>query len=279
MFRIITDSGSDFRKARADELGLDIAHLKITFEDEVLIQYEEEDVSRFFDKLQRAKELPVTSQPSPQEFLDLYEKYPGEQLLVLCLSGGLSGTVNSALLARKMLEDPERVLILDTQQATLSQNAIIAEAVRLRDEGKSAVEAAAELEHLARRTTIIGLIDTLKYLKKGGRIPRSLAAIGSVLNLKPVVELEEGVLITVGKARGHKAGLRYLFERLAFHGIDPRCKVFLGYTGERADIEELILHMKTTYPQVSYEVARIGGIIGTHVGPGCVGIGFVKQNV
>lgn len=277
MFKIITDSGSDFRETRAKELGIEIAHLKITFADEVIIQHEEEDVTRFFDKLAKAEQLPVTSQPSPQDFLDLYQKYPGEPILVLALSGGLSGTVNSAELAKKMLEDPERVTIIDTRQGTLSQNVIVAEAVRLRDAGLTLEEAVPEINRLLDRTTIVGLIDTLKYLKKGGRIPKSLAAIGSVLNIKPLVELKDGVLVTAGKARGHKAGIKMLFEQVAAYGIDPGYKAFLGYTGDRKDIEEVVLKFKLTYPDVPYEVSRIGGIIGTHIGAGSVGIGFVKQ--
>lgn len=277
MFKIITDSGADFRATRAREMGLEVAHLKITFPDEVIIQHEEVDVTHFFEKLAVCEELPVTSQPSPQDFLELYEKYPGEPILVLALSGGLSGTVNSAELARKMLEDPERVTIIDTKQATLSQNVIVAQAVRRRNEGAGIEETAAEIRDLTDRTTIIGLIDTLKYLKKGGRIPKSLAAIGSVLNIKPLVELKDGVLVTAGKARGHKAGLKMLFDHVGTFGIDPDYKVFLGYTGERRDIEEVVLKFKLDYPGVEYEVCRIGGIIGTHIGAGSVGVGFVKK--
>lgn len=277
MFRIITDSGADFRETRARELGLDIAHLKITFPDEVLIQHEEDDVTRFFDKLAVAVDLPVTSQPSPQDFMDLYNKYPEDEILVLTLSGGLSGTWNSAELAKSMLTAPDRVTIIDTQQATLSQNVLVAEAVRLRQAGATCSEAADVIRELSQRCTIIGLIDTLKYLKKGGRIPKSLAAIGSVLNLKPLVELKDGILVTAGKARGHKAGIKMLFDQVESYGIDPDYLVFLGYTGDRHDIEEIILKFKTDYPKVRYEVARIGGIIGTHIGAGSVGVGFIKQ--
>ncbi len=278
MFKIITDSGADFREEQARALDIEIAHLKITFEDEVIIQRREEDVSHFFTKLKAARELPFTSQPSPKEFYDLYEKYPGEELLVLTLSGSLSGTLNSAELARKELNDPERVHIVDTRQATLSQNVVIAEAIRLRDAGKTARETADLIRELAGKTTILGLIDTLKYLKKGGRIPASLAAIGSIMNMKPVVELKDGALITAGKARGHQAGLKLLSQRLAELGIDPRYKVFIGTTDSekyRPEIEGL---MKAQYPDVEYEFAKIGGIIGTHIGPDCIGVGFVKKN-
>ncbi len=231
MFKIISDSGCDFREVRAKELDVDIAHLKITFQDEVLIQHADADVDHFFEKLEKSKALPVTSQPSPQDFLDLYDSYPDREILVLSLSGGLSGTVNSAELAKTMSKNPDRINIVDTRQGTLSQNVIVMEAVRMRDAGRSVSETAAVCRELSEKTTILGLIDTLEYLKKGGRIPKSMAAIGSILNMKPVVELENGVLITAGKARGHKAGLKILTERLKTLGIDNRYKVFIGTTG------------------------------------------------
>lgn len=277
MFKIITDSGADFRAARAKEIGIDVAHLKITFLDEVLIQKEEEDVTRFFEKLCCCDKLPITSQPSPQDFLELYEKYPGDSIMVLALSGGLSGTVNAAELAKRMLPDPERVTVIDTRHATLSQNVVVAAAIRMRDEGLAFPDAVDAIRELIGRTEIVGLIDTLKYLKKGGRIPKSLATIGTVLDIKPLVELKEGVITTAGKARGHKAGIKMLFDRVATYGIDTDYKVFLGYSGERRDIEDVVLKFKLAYPGVEYEVCRIGGVLGTHIGPGSVGLGFVKQ--
>lgn len=279
MFRIITDSGSDFREERARELDIDIAHLKISFADEVLIQHADSDVDHFYKKLAGAKQLPVTSQPSPQDFLDLYDKYPDEEILVVTLSSGLSGTRNSAELAKNLSAKPDRITVVDSKQGTLSQNVVVAEAVRLRDQGRGIAEAAAVCRELAENSTIIGLIDTLEYLKKGGRIPKSLAAIGTLMNMKPVVEMENGILVTVGKARGHKAGFRILAERLAALGVDPGYKVFIGTSGTPKFVPEIEELMKTEYPGVEYEISKIGGIIGTHIGPDSVGIGFVKKNV
>jgi|LSQX01.2.fsa_nt_gb DegV family protein with EDD domain len=277
MFKIITDSGADFRASRAKEMGIDVAYLKICFDGEAVDQFEDEDITRFYEKLASCENLPVTSQPSPQDFLELYEKSPDEPILVLTLSGGLSGTVNAAELAKKMLANPDRVTIIDTKHATLSQNVIVAEAVRMRDQGSSIDETAKAMEVLISRTEIVGLIDTLKYLKKGGRIPRSLANIGALLNIKPLLELRDGVLVTAGKARGHKAGMKLLFSQVAAHGIDPNYKVFLGYSGDLHDVEELVLQFKLAYPQVEYEVSKIGGILGTHIGAGSLGVGFVRN--
>lgn len=279
MFKIITDSGSDYRDEKAKELGIEIAHLKITFADEVLIQHREADVDHFYKKLKESKKLPVTSQPSPQDFLDLYDKDPNQEILVLTLSSGLSGTLNSSELAKVMAKNPDRITIVDTKQGTLSQNVIVAEAVRMRDSGRSIAEAAAVCREIAEKTTIIGLIDTLEYLKKGGRIPKSMAAIGTILDMKPVVEMENGVLITVGKARGHKAGFKILSARLAELGIDARYKVCIGTSATFKYLPEIEMLLKSDYPEVEYEIAKIGGIIGTHIGPDCVGLGFVKKNV
>lgn len=279
MFKIITDSGSDYREERAKELGIDIAHLKISFSDEVLIQHAESDVDHFYKKLAESKKLPMTSQPSPQDFLDLYNKYPEAEILVLTLSSGLSGTFNSAELAKAMTEKPDRITIVDTKQGTLSQNVVVAEAIRLQAAGQDIAEVAAVCRELAEKTTIVGLIDTLEYLKKGGRIPKSMAAIGTIMNMKPVVEMKDGVLSTVGKARGHKAGLKILAERLSTLGIDPNYKVFIGTSGTTKFLSEIEGLLKTEHPTVEFEVSKIGGIIGTHIGPDAVGVGFVKKTV
>lgn len=161
----------------------------------------------------------------------------------------------------------------------MSQNVIVAEAIRMRDAGRSVTETAEQARELADKTTILGLIDTLKYLKKGGRIPASLAAIGSIMHMKPVVELKDGALITAGKARGHQAGLRLLRKRLAELGIDPRYKVFIGTTESDKYRHEIESIMSGQYPDVEYEFSRIGGVIGTHIGPDSIGVGFVKKNL
>ncbi|PKK40718.1 DegV family protein [Clostridiaceae bacterium JG1575] len=277
MFAIITDSGSDLREEQAQAMGVHLAHLTIHFEDETLVQRTNEDVLRFYEKLKASRHLPRTSQPSPQDFLTLYEAHPEEEILVLTLSSRLSGTYNSAVLAQSMLKDPQRILILDTQQATMSLALLVQEAVRQRAKGRSAQEVFRHLQQLSQQGVVFGLVDTLKYLKKGGRIPPSLAALGTLLHVKPLLELKEGALIPKSKARGKKAGRNSLLAAVQERSPDPNYPIIIGTTGPLEEALVLQEALQERFAHHELKLLRIGGIIGTHVGPGCFGVGFIAR--
>ena len=175
---IITDSASDITKQEAEEMDIRIVWLKTKFSDGDFPLKTEEDFIHFFDKLAEEKELPVTSQPSPEEFLQLYEeaKEKNEEVLVITLSSGLSGTVNAANLAKQMSEY-EKIWIIDSEQAIVTQRFLVQKAVDMRAQGKNMEEIVAAIEDLKKRVTVCGMLDTLTYLKKGGRIPAALAAV------------------------------------------------------------------------------------------------------
>ena len=194
---IITDSASDITKQEAEEMDIRIVWLKTKFSDGDFPLKTEEDFIHFFDKLAEEKELPVTSQPSPEEFLQLYEeaKEKNEEVLVITLSSGLSGTVNAANLAKQMSEY-EKIWIIDSEQAIVTQR------VDMRAQGKNMEEIVAAIEDLKKRVTVCGMLDTLTYLKKGGRIPAALAVLGNVLQIKPVIVLNDREFTMLGKALG-----------------------------------------------------------------------------
>ena len=210
---IITDSASDITKQEAEEMDIRIVWLKTKFSDGDFPLKTEEDFIHFFDKLAEEKELPVTSQPSPEEFLQLYEeaKEKNEEVLVITLSSGLSGTVNAANLAKQMSEY-EKIWIIDSEQAIVTQRFLVQKAVDMRAQGKNMEEIVAAIEDLKKRVTVCGMLDTLTYLKKGGRIPAALAVLGNVLQIKPVIELKDRELTMLGKARGRKGGVKYLWK-------------------------------------------------------------------
>ena len=178
---IITDSASDITKQEAEEMDIRIVWLKTKFSDGDFPLKTEEDFIHFFDKLAEERELPVTSQPSPEEFLQLYEeaKEKNEEVLVITLSSGLSGTVNAANLAKQMSEY-EKIWIIDSEQAIVTQRFLVQKAVDMRAQGKNMEEIVAAIEDLKKRVTVCGMLDTLTYLKKGGRIPAALAVLGNL---------------------------------------------------------------------------------------------------
>lgn len=261
-------------------MNIRLVWLKTKFSDGDFPMRTEEDFCRFFDKLAEEKDLPVTSQPSPEEYLKFYieAKEKEEEVLVLTLSSGLSGTINAANVAKQMSEY-ENIQIVDSEQAIITQRFLVQKAVELRTEGKNAQEIAAILEDLKKRVTVCGMLDTLTYLKKGGRIPAALAVVGNMLHIKPVIELKDKTLTMLGKARGRAGGMKYLWKEFESYEIDREEPVYFGYTSDRELGEKFMLDTVEKYGLKNYKLYPVGGIIGTHVGPACVAISFVKKSL
>ncbi|MBS6196686.1 MAG: DegV family protein [Clostridiales bacterium] len=276
---IITDSASDITAQEALKMNIQIVPLKIQFSDGTFPMETEEDFCKFFDKLAKEKDLPVTSQPSPEDFLKHYEKAgeTGEDVLVITLSSGLSGTFNSANLA-KQLSGRKNIYIIDSEQAILTQRMLVEKAVFLRDEGKNMDAIIPILEELKSRLTVCGMLDTLTYLKKGGRIPASVALIGNALHIKPIIELKDKTLVELGKARGRNGGMKQLWKEFEACEIDPDEPVYFGYTSDKEFGMHFVESTVEKYGLKNYRLLPVGGVIGTHVGPSCIALSFVKKH-
>ena len=276
---IITDSASDITEKEAEEMDIRLVWLKTKFSDGDFPMKTEEDFCRFFDKLAEEKDLPMTSQPSPEEYLEFFEeaKSKEEEVVVLTLSSGLSGTVNAANLAKQMSEY-DKIWIIDSEQAIITQRFLVQKAVELRKEGKTTEDIVEILEELKKRVTVCGMLDTLTYLRKGGRIPAALAVVGNMLHIKPVIELKNKTLTMLGKARGRSGGMKYLWKEFESYDIDREEPVYFGYTSDREIGEKFMMDTVEKYGLKNYKLYPVGGIIGTHVGPACVAISFVKKS-
>ena len=276
---IITDSASDITEKEAEEMDIRLVWLKTKFSDGDFPMKTEEDFCRFFDKLAEEKDLPMTSQPSPEEYLEFFEeaKSKGEEVLVLTLSSGLSGTINAANLAKQMSEY-DKIWIIDSEQAIITQRFLVQKAVELRKEGKTTEDIVEILEDLKKRVTVCGMLDTLTYLRKGGRIPAALAVVGNMLHIKPVIELKDKTLTMLGKARGRSGGMKYLWKEFESYDVDREEPVYFGYTSDREIGEKFMMDTVEKYGLKNYKLYPVGGIIGTHVGPACVAISFVKKS-
>ena len=276
---IITDSASDITEKEAEEMDIRLVWLKTKFSDGDFPMKTEEDFCRFFDKLAEEKDLPMTSQPSPEEYLEFFEeaKSKDEEVLVLTLSSGLSGTINAANLAKQMSEY-DKIWIIDSEQAIITQRFLVQKAAELRKEGKTTEDIVEILEDLKKRVTVCGMLDTLTYLRKGGRIPAALAVVGNMLHIKPVIELKDKTLTMLGKARGRSGGMKYLWKEFESYDIDREEPVYFGYTSDREIGEKFMMDTVEKYGLKNYKLYPVGGIIGTHVGPACVAISFVKKS-
>ena len=224
----------------------------------------------FYGMLGDCEELPTTSQPSPEAFLPFFRQAEaaGDELICILLSSSLSGTCQSALVARDIVEY-EGIHIVDSRQASLGARLLIEHALQLAAEGKSAREIVDILEEEKKKVCIYLMVDTLMYLHKGGRLPAAGAAVGSALNLKPVLFVQDGQVQVSGLARGRKGAWEKLFRLLEKDGgMQEERGYYLGYTGDRHCLDDFEAHTAGRLSAGCRGVVAVGSVIGVHVGPG-----------
>lgn len=279
---IITDSASDILQDEAEKLGVRLVYLDIMLGGEHFNRNTHEMFDRFYRMLAERDDFPTTSQPSPDAYLDLYEeaREAGEDVLVLCLSGALSGTVESARMAAGLSGWEDHITIMDTRHAIASQRLLVEEAARLRDAEKTPQEIVAHLERLRDRIRICGVLDKLEYLRRGGRIPSGLAKVGDLLSIKPVVAVDDGAVAPIGKARGRHAGEKRLHHEFEDHPYDPAWQITFVYSLGREIVEEFASRFCELFgiDRAATRDVQIGPTIGAHLGPDCVGLCFVAKD-
>ena len=278
MLRIVTDTASDITLEQAHDMNIDVASLEITFEDGPAPQRTVEDFQRFYERLETCDKLPVTSRTAPEEYLKVFQqaKEAGDDVLVITLSSGLSGTIDSAKMARE-IASYDRIEVVDSHQAILTQRMLVELAVNLREEGYQLQEIAQRVKEMRDQVVVCGVVGTLKYLQKGGRIPASLATLGTLLRIKPVIVLEDKILKQLGKARGHDAGEAMLYKRMEQDGFNKAYPVYFGYTSNRELTEKFMQQTKERYGLTQTRLYPIGGVIGTHCGTDCVAVAYFKK--
>ena len=273
--RIIVDSTSDLMpEARAR---VSVVPLTVHFGDEEFIDGITIDHKTFYEKLVETDVHPTTSQATPASFMAEYEKaaQAGESAVVITLSSKLSGTYQSAVIAAG---DYENIYVVDSGSVAIGGGILVELALRLLDQGLEAPEIAAQLEAEKEKVRIVALLGTLEYLKKGGRISKTVAFAGAVLNIKPVVSVTGGEIQMLGKARGSKMGNNLLVQEIEkAGGVDFSKPVLLGYTGLSDAlllkyIEDSRQLWEAGLDQVRY--TSIGSVIGTHAGPGAIAVSF-----
>lgn len=274
--RIITDSAADIPQGLREDLT--VLPMHVYFGQEEFLDGVNLSHKQFYERLIEEEELPKTSQISPYEFEHAYEQAiaAGEQVIVITISGKLSGTYQSACIAAEDYEG--QVYVVDSCNATLGERCLVDYALRLKGQGKTAAEIAEELERGKKRIRLLALLDTLEYLKKGGRISKSVAMVGGMLSIKPVVAVVDGEVVMVGKARGSRNGSNLLVQEIEKSGgVDFSMPYYLGYTG----LDDRLLQKYIEDSRALWEGhadrldgTSVGGTIGTHVGPGAIAVMF-----
>ena len=274
--RLIVDSASDMdNEARSN---ISILPMTVTFGDKEYKDGVNLSREEFYKLLIEYDELPVTSQISPYEFEEEYKKYPDDELIVITMSSKLSGTYQSACIAA---QDYDNVHVVDSYNVTIGEHVLIEYAMQLIDEGLGVDEIITLLEKTKGRIKVVALLDTLEYLKKGGRISGAAALVGGILSIKPVISVSDGEVNMLGKARGSKQGNNLLIEQInACGGIDFNMPYYLAYSG----LSDVLLKKYIEDSRNLWEgqtdnlpISIIGGTIGTHVGPGAVAVAFCQK--
>ena len=280
--RIITDSACDIPQEQAGELGLEILPITVLFGSEEYLDGVDLSGQAFFEKLIESDALPHTCQITPFQYDETFRAVAqaGDEAVCITLSGKLSGGFNSAVMAAA---DYGCVTVVDSENVSIGQRILVLLAARLRDQGLSAAQIAQRLETEKKRVRLLALLDTLEYLKKGGRISPAVAFAGGILSIKPVVTVKEGEVALIGKARGSKNGNNLLMNFVEQSGgIDFSMPYVLGYSG----LSDALLQKYLADSQRLYEgrtedipICRIGCTIGTYAGPGAIGVAFFSETL
>lgn len=275
--QIITDSTSDLTEQEQRELNVHMLHMRVIFEDGVYTDGVDITKEQFYEKQAQAKILPKTTQVNPQEYCDAFEPLleNGDEVVAIIMSSRLSGTFQSAQIAKDMAKGGERLHLVDSLNVTIGEGLLVREAVRMRDAGATGAQIAAALEELKHRVRFVAFIGTLKYLKMGGRISASTAVLGTMLGISPVVAIVDGEVKSVGQVRGKQKILSYTLDFFREYPVDSRHCVVFGHSQCLETMETYRDKCVQALGIRDYAWDELGAVIGTHSGPGCYGVAYI----
>ncbi len=278
--QFIIDSASDITPEEAKSMGITTIPLKVVFGDREYADKIDMTHTQFYEKLIESDVLPSTCQIPPADFEDAYAPIleAGDDIVVITLSSKLSGTYQSAVIAAE--DHPGRIFVVDSQSVCIGERILLEFGLSLIDQDYSAQEIHRILTHFTEKIRVLALLDTLEYLKKGGRISAATALAGSLLSIKPVVTVENGEVVMAGKARGSKQGnnlLRQLIEKSG--GVDYSKPFCLAYSGLSDTLLKKYIADSADLWQGHTDhlpISTVGCVIGTHVGPNAIAVAFFE---
>jgi len=274
--KIVTDSTCDFTPLMAQELGLTIVPLQVVFGEVSYREGIDITAEEFYEMLVKSRQLPTTSAPSVGDFQETYERLLEEtdSILSIHLSGKLSATVRIAQAAADAINKPGRIAVLDSQSISVGVGFAIIEAERAIRAGAGLQEAKAAAESVPPRLYIQFMLDTLEYLRRGGRIGRARAYLGTMLRIKPILSVREGEVFPVERVRTRVQGVERIIQSAVRHQNVRMAAVAHSTTPDEAELIRGRLAM--AFPHAEVFTIRFGPVIGTHGGPGTIGVGVVE---
>jgi DegV family protein with EDD domain len=271
--RVVTDSACDLPQDLVDQYGIEIVPLTIRFGSEELVDRKELGTGEFWRRLQASPVLPETSAPSAGAFEEVFRRLiddGADGIVCINLSSRLSATMQAAQVAAKSVGDACAIEVVDSLAVSMALGSMCLTAARRADEGADLATITAEVLDGRNRTKLYGALDTLEYLRKGGRVGAAQALLGSMLSIKPVVEVRDGVVAEAGKVRTRGKALRHLVEKLQPGRFENVCVLH----GDAPDVDEFLDLLAPVVPRDEIVVGQIGPVIGTHAGPRVIGITY-----
>ena len=274
--RVVTDSACDLLDATLTELGIGLVSLRIRFGDEEMVDRVELSTKDFWARCASSAQLPSTAAPSPGQFQEAFEAMAAagaDGVVCVNLSSKLSATIEAARQAARALEGKIPVRVVDSLSVSLGQGLVATEAAKAASAGASLDEVEAVAEQAVRDMKLYGAIDTLENLKKGGRIGGARALLGSVLAIKPVIEVRDGVVEEESKQRTRNRSLRYLADKVRAAGAVSRLAVF---SADAPDLDQFLAMLEDVKPaEGQILLGDVGPVIGSHAGPGAIGVAWL----
>jgi DegV family protein with EDD domain len=272
--RIVTDSVGDIPASLASELDIAVIPAQISFGKELYRDGVDLSPQEFLDKLAQSEELPKTAQPPVQDFALTYQRLleedPGCRIVSIHVPGNLSGIVNAAWAGAQMLPDPTLVEVVDSGQISMGMGWAVVEAARLAQAGASQAEVVQALQALLPRLRTVAMLDTLENLYKGGRISKISAAVGSALQIKPLLGVERGEILVLGKVRTRSRALKQLVALVSDWGTVAEMAVL--HAGAEDLMHSLVEMLQAQFPLDRMVTGLAGSALTTHLGPGAVGV-------
>ncbi|MGM0380220.1 MAG: DegV family protein [Bacillota bacterium] len=278
--KIITDSVSDIPKNLIKKYNIEVLPLTVTFKDKVYNDGIDLKTDEFFEKLSKSEKLPKTSQVTPGRFLESFKKNIKKYDKIICItmSKKMSGTYQAALTAKKMLGDrSEDIDVFDSKAISFGYGLVVLKAALDIEKNIEYKKIKENIKYNINNLENLFIVDTLKYLKKGGRLSVTKAFIGKMLKLKPIVTINDGRLEVTGKARGRKRAIKWFINYLDDNNINLDNKTIgLFHAVDKKYLHLLEKKLKEKYNNLNIYYSEVGAVVGTHSGPGCIALVFIK---
>jgi DegV family protein with EDD domain len=270
--KIVTDTLSDITFDLAEKLGVSVVPLYVRFGEEMYRDRVDISSQDFYRRLVNEPKLPSTTQPTPNDFAEVYKKLAQEtdEILVIVVSSKLSGTYQSAMQAKEMVKGKCRIEVVDSQQVAMGMGLIVISAVKAAKEGADLTRLADMARKAISRTHLIAYFDTLKYLAKGGRIGKAQGLLGSVLSVKPILTVRDGEMAPLTRVRSLTAGLDYLYSVAASYSKIEA--LALEHATTPADADKLVERLDKIFPKTQIYRSVISPVIGTYSGPNALAL-------